>query len=194
MRDEWVAYHQNKLSPEMRRKFEENLATDTAENEAFQKFSQVAEAITSARPTAPEGYWRNFNVHLMDRIAEKHKPRFSFSWKLAIPAVATAALALFFLIPRTTDDTSTLHPEVWNDLASSLESMETSSTLEADADIQIATEDVEETSVTADEWHDFSNALESVRFSVNESTNNSTVLDKSAKEELLKALDQTSII
>lgn len=194
MRDEWVTYHQNKLSPEARRKFEENLASDPAENDAFQKFSHVMEAITTVRPTAPEGYWRNFNVHLMDRIAEKRKPRFSFAWKLAIPAVATAALALFFLIPRTTDDTATLYPEVWNDLASSLESMETSSTLEADADIQIATEDVEETTVTADEWHDFSNALESVRFSVNESTNNSTVLDKSAKEELLKALDQTSII
>lgn len=194
MRDEWVAYHKNKLSPEARRRFDETLISDPSENEAFQKFSRVAEALESARSKAPEGYWRNFNVHLMERIAEKRKPRFSFSWKLAIPAIATAALAVFFLVPHNTDDTTSVHPDVWNDLASSLESMETSSALESDADIQIASEDVEETMVTADEWHDFSSALESIRFSVNESNANGTVWDKSAKEELLKTLDQTSII
>lgn len=194
MRDEWVAYHKNKLSPEARRRFDENLISDPSENEAFQKFSRVAEALESARPDTPEGYWRNFNVHLMDRIAEKRKPRFSFSWKLAIPAIATAALAVFFLVPHNTDDTTAVHPDVWNDLASSLESMETFSAFESGADIQIASEDVEETMVTADEWHDFSSALESIRFSVNETNANGTVWDKSAKEELLKTLDQTSII
>ncbi|HNL25424.1 MAG TPA: hypothetical protein PKO47_01440, partial [bacterium] len=69
-----------------------------------------------------------------------------------------------------------------------------SSAFESGADIQIASEDVEETMVTADEWHDFSSALESIRFSVNETNADGTVWDKSAKEELLKTLDQTSII